>query len=409
ITLWVSRMVMMGQYALGDIPFADVFIHAMIQDGQGRKMSKSLGNGIDPLTISDSHGADAMRFTLVSMTTQTQDVRMPVEEMTLPDGRKANTSPKFDQGRNFCNKLWNASRFTMMNLAGAPPLSDVQPHANISDAWILSRYNSAIRDATRALGKYRYNDLGETLYHFMWDDFCDWYLEIAKARINAGEDAPRAILAYVLDGLLRLLHPVVPFITEIIWQKLNEVAPRRGASDRPAEGMLVRASWPRADAGTIDETLEQRFATLQQIIREVRNIRTQHNIPRSRQTDVVVEAAGRDAELLADNAELIRSQASVGELTVEQTGYQPPADAAAATVGTVKVYVLGAVDRTAELKRLDKEAEKLRKAIDGAEKKLANENFVNKAPAEVVQQQRDRLDEQKAQLSAVEDALEKLR
>ncbi len=409
ITLWVSRMVMMGQYALGDIPFRDVFIHAMIQDGQGRKMSKSLGNGIDPLTISDSHGADAMRFTLVSMTTQTQDVRMPVEEMTLPDGRKANTSPKFDQGRNFCNKLWNAARFTMMNLSGAPPLSDIEPHANISDAWILSRFHSAARDATRALTGYRYNELGETLYHFMWDDFCDWYLEIAKARINSGENAPRAVLAYVLDGLLRLLHPVVPFITEAVWQRLNEVAPRRGPDNATAEPMLVRAQWPRADAACIDPALEQRFETLRDLIREVRNVRTQHNIPRSQSTDVVVEAQGREAEFIADNGALIRSQASVGELSIQKPGYRPPADAAAATVGTVKLYVLGAVDREAELSRLSKEADKLRKAIESAEKKLSNENFVQKAPAEVVRQQRDRLAEQKAQLAAVEDAMEKLR
>ncbi|HUU59420.1 MAG TPA: valine--tRNA ligase, partial [Phycisphaerae bacterium] len=145
ITLWVSRMVMMGQYCIGDIPFPDVFIHAMIQDGEGRKMSKSLGNGIDPLDIIDSHGADAMRFTLVSMTTQTQDVRMPVEQMVLPDGRRANTSPKFDIGRNFCNKLWNASRFALMNLEGCPVWSDIHPRAHLADRWILSRLNATVR------------------------------------------------------------------------------------------------------------------------------------------------------------------------------------------------------------------------------------------------------------------------
>ncbi len=186
ITLWVSRMVMMGQYCVGDIPFSDVYIHAMIQDGEGRKMSKSLGNGIDPLEIVDSHGADAMRFALVSMTTQTQDVRMPVEEMTLPDGRKANTSPKFDAGRNFCNKLWNASRFAMMNVSGYPSWQDIRPTEHLADAWILSRLNTTIRDVTLALQNFSYNEVASTLYHFMWDDFCDWYLEIAKGGINAG-------------------------------------------------------------------------------------------------------------------------------------------------------------------------------------------------------------------------------
>ncbi|MCP4375081.1 MAG: valine--tRNA ligase, partial [bacterium] len=179
ITLWVSRMVMMGQYCIGDIPFTDVFIHAMIQDGQGRKMSKSLGNGIDPLNIIDSHGADAMRFTLAQMTTQTQDVRMPVQLIKLPDGREVNSSPKFDIGRNFCNKLWNASRFAMMNLQAVPAWSQIRPGADLSDTWIISRLNSTVAAVTSATESFRFNEMAEAIYHFMWDDLCDWYLEIA--------------------------------------------------------------------------------------------------------------------------------------------------------------------------------------------------------------------------------------
>ncbi|MFA7486121.1 MAG: class I tRNA ligase family protein, partial [Phycisphaerae bacterium] len=176
ITLWVSRMVMMGQYCAGDIPFSQVYIHAMIQDGEGRKMSKSLGNGIDPLVAIDSHGADAMRFTLASMTTETQDVRMPVIEMTLPDGRKANSSPKFDNGRNFCNKLWNASRFAMMNLEGIDPEAFDKNKLAPADKWILSRLAAVISETTDCIDNFKFSEPINDLYKFFWNDFCDWYL-----------------------------------------------------------------------------------------------------------------------------------------------------------------------------------------------------------------------------------------
>jgi len=408
ITLWVSRMVMMGQYCCGDIPFSDVFIHAMIQDGEGRKMSKSLGNGIDPLDIIESHGADAMRFTLTSMTTQTQDVRMPVEAMTLPDGRRVNSSPKFDIGRNFCNKLWNAARFVMMNLEALPPWSDVRPGADLSDVWILSRLNRTIRDATAAIDGYRFNELADTLYHFMWDDYCDWYVEIAKARINAGQSAPKAILAYGLDVLLRLLHPVAPFITEALWAKLNEVAPLRCPGDEPAEPLLVRARWPQADAARILDAPEADFALLQDLIRQIRNARTEHNVPRARGVDAMVEASGRAAEVLADNVELLRSQGQLGKLRIQRQAVRPPADAAAVTAGGVKLYLLGIVNVEAERSRLSKQAATLEKGIRGVEGKLNNAKFVANAPPDVVQRERQRLAQMQRDLAAVREALEAL-
>ncbi|MGD9110353.1 MAG: valine--tRNA ligase, partial [Phycisphaerales bacterium] len=233
ITLWVSRMVMMGQYCAGDIPFSEVYIHAMIQDGEGRKMSKSLGNGIDPLVAIDSHGADAMRFTLASMTTETQDVRMPVIEMTLPDGRKANSSPKFDIGRNFCNKLWNASRFALMNLEGLQPSAFDKDKMTLADKWILSRLATVIAETTDCLDKFKFSEPINGLYKFFWNDFCDWYLEWAKPRIQDEQQKSIAqnVLAFVLDQILRLLHPFIPFITEGIFQKLNELAPQRKLKD----------------------------------------------------------------------------------------------------------------------------------------------------------------------------------
>ncbi|HAU38537.1 MAG TPA: valine--tRNA ligase [Phycisphaerales bacterium] len=405
ITLWVSRMVMMGQYCAGDIPFHTVFIHAMIQDGEGRKMSKSLGNGIDPLDIIDSHGADAMRFTLVSMTTQTQDVRMPVQSMTLPDGRTVNSSPKFDVGRNFANKLWNASRFVLMNLEGCPAWSDIRPGQELSDRWILSRLNAAVREATRALHEYRFNELADTLYHFLWDDFCDWYVEIAKARIVAGQSDPKAVLAHCLDVVLRLLHPVCPFITEAIWAKLNEVAPVRSPGDCQAEETLARAAWPQADAAAVNVKADGEFDLLRQIVREIRNVRTQHNVPPGRRVDAIVEAAGETAELIDANRDLLASQAQLGEASVSQKPVKAPSDAAALAVGSVKVFVLGIVDRRAELARLGKQKETLVKGIRGIEGKLDNENFIKRAPPDVVQRERQRLGELRAELNAVEKSL----
>jgi valyl-tRNA synthetase len=409
ITLWVSRMVMMGQYCLGDIPFTDVFIHAMLQDGEGRKMSKSLGNGIDPLDIIDSHGTDAMRFTLVSMTTQTQDVRMPVEEMTLPDGRSCRTSPKFDAGRNFCNKLWNAARFTMMNLHGQPAWTEVRPAENLADAWILSWLNGAIRDATAALEAFRFNELADRLYHFLWDEFCDWYLEIAKARINGGQAAPKAVLAHCLDVLLRLLHPIIPFITEALWVQLNEVAPVRGPADEQAEPLLALARWPLADAGAINEKAEKDFELLAELVRQIRNARSRHNVPPGKKLTVLAEAAGQTGSLIADNAELLKSQANLAEVAVHTPPVDSPADAAIVTVAGVKLYVLGLLDRAAEVQRLEKQAETLRRGVQGIEDKLANQDFLAKAPPAVIQREKERLEQLKADLAAVEKSLAALK
>ncbi|MFA6133755.1 MAG: valine--tRNA ligase [Phycisphaerae bacterium] len=409
ITLWVSRMVMMGQYCAGDIPFSDVFIHAMIQDGEGRKMSKSLGNGVDPLDVIDSHGADAMRYTLVAMTTQTQDVRMPVAEMKLPDGRVVNTSPKFDNGRNFCNKLWNAARFLMMNIQGQPAWADIHPNENLADAWILSRLNGAIRDVTLALEGYRFNEAAERLYHFTWNDFCDWYLEIAKARINAGQAAPKAILSHCLDVILRLLHPIAPFITEAIWQRLNDVASVRGPADEQAERMLVTAAWPYANGGAISEPTEKRFALLQDLVSQVRNARTQHNVPPSQKVAVIIEAPDNLAAVIAENTDLLKSLANLSEAKVQRGAVEPPANSAAIAVGGVRLYILDIIDRDAELARLTKQADLLRRGIGGIEGKLGNAGFVAKAPPAVVQKERERMAQLRADLAAVEKSLEALK
>jgi len=409
ITLWVSRMVMMGQYCVGDIPFSDVFIHAMIQDGQGRKMSKSLGNGIDPLDIIDSHGADAMRFTLAQMTTQTQDVRMPVEQITLPDGRQVNSSPKFDIGRNFCNKLWNASRFAMMNLQAAPAWSQIRLGADLADGWILSRLNSTVAEVTTAVEAFRFNEMADAVYHFMWDDLCDWYLEIAKARINSGSDAPKAIVAHCLDIVLRLLHPICPFITEAIWTRLNECVPMRGPGAAEAEPVLARALWPRAEAAAISKPVEQQFAVLQDLIRECRNVRTEHNVAPGATVDAVIDASGDSGRLVTENVELIRSQAALGEVSISDGDTTQPSGSAAVTGGGTRIFLLDVIDLAAELARLAKQAETLSNGISGIEAKLGNENFVSRAPEAVVQRERDRLESLQRDFQAVQQAIDAIK
>ncbi|HUT00976.1 MAG TPA: class I tRNA ligase family protein, partial [Phycisphaerae bacterium] len=268
--------------------------------------------------------------------------------------------------------------------------------------------NATIRDVTAAIEGFRFNEVTDRLYHFMWDDLCDWYLEIAKARIGAGEHAPKAVLAHCFDVLLRLLHPVVPFVTEAIWEHLNAVAPFRGPGDEPAEDLLITAQWPHADAAEISAPAEEEFALLQDIVRQVRNVRMQHGVPPKRTVRAVVEARGTAAGLLADNLDLLKSQAGIEKITLGERIAEPPANAAAVTVGDVKLYVLDIIDAEAERARLGKQAETLRKGIRGVEGKLANENFLTKAPANLVQRERERLAKLQAELAALDKALEAL-
>jgi len=412
ITLWVSRMVMMGQYCLGDIPFSDVYIHAMIQDGEGRKMSKSLGNGIDPLVAIDSHGADAMRFTLASMTTQTQDVRMPVEKMTLPDGRIANTSPKFDIGRNFCNKLWNASRFCLMNLDGTDPTKFNRKKMTITDFWILSRLARTIEAATSRLDEYRFSEPLAELYKFFWNDFCDWYLEWVKPRLADLTDKPTAqnILAFVLDRILRLLHPFVPFITEGLYGKLNEIATARGLTgiaEAQVTQAIVTANWPSEMSELINEDTERQIELVQSIIRTIRDIRNNRNIAPAKLLVVSVKLQKQNAEILNRNSALIRQLAGVSKLKAAAE-IERPANAAAGITASAEVYVHDAIDIKAERKRLEKQKKQIERAKDTAEAKLSNENFIKKAKPEIVELTRERLGELTEQLKTIERHLEEL-
>ncbi len=405
ITLWVSRMVMMGQYCAGDIPFSDVYIHAMIQDGLGRKMSKSLGNGIDPLDIIDSHGADAMRFTLASMTTDTQDVRMPVEEMTLPDGRKANTSPKFDIGRNFCNKLWNASRFAMMNLEGTDPSKFDAAKMDISDRWILSRLAATVSETTRQLEAFKFNEPIMQIYRFFWNDLCDWYLEWIKPRMRDDQSKPTAqnVLAFVLDQALRLMHPFVPFITEGIFQQLRQIAPDRrlhGVAESKSAEAIILASWPEGMESLIRSDIDSQIELIQNVIRPIREIRSQYNIPPRKPLTATAMAPAERCTILNQHATLISHLAALERFEASPS-MQKSRNAAAAIVEDIRVYVHDLIDPTAERQRLEKQKEQIETAIGPVLAKLANPNFVGRAKPEIIEQTRNRLAELQGQLESV--------
>ncbi len=412
ITLWVSRMLMMGQYCVGDIPFSDVYIHAMIQDGEGRKMSKSLGNGIDPLIAIDSHGADAMRFTLASMATDTQDIRMPVVAMTLPDGRQANTSPKFDIGRNFCNKLWNASRFAMMNLDGIDPAGFDPDKMDITDKWILSRLTQTIAETTKSLEEYKYSEPLAQIYRFFWNDFCDWYLEWAKPRMQDEQKRLTAqnILAFVLDQTLRLLHPFIPFITEGIFQKLNEIAPVRqleGITGAKNADALVIAEWPQKVDCLQDTDAEEQIDIIQTVVRSVRDIRSNQNVPPKERLVVSVRSQQGIVEILERSTELISQLAGIKEF-MAGTDIVKPTNAAVSIAGVTEVYVHEAIDTEAEQHRLEKQKQQIEKAKESVEAKLGNKNFVSKAKPQVVAQAKDKLAKLVEQLNTVEKHLSEL-
>ena len=328
---------------------------------------------------------------------------MPVTQMTLPDGRQANTSPKFDIGRNFCNKLWNASRFAMMNLDGTDPAKFDATKMDITDKWILSRLAKTTSEVTESLDNFKFNEPLSSLYKFFWNDFCDWYLEWTKPRMQDEMRKPVAqnVLAFVLDQVLRLLHPFVPFITEGIFQKLNEIAPERkleGLADANKVEALVIAKWPELSDSLINENVESDITVIQNLVRAIRDIENKYNV--TSVEEVSANAQDVTAKMLNDNAELICSSAGVKKFGAG-ANVSKPENAATAIVEDIQVYVHNVIDVEAERARLEKQKEQIENAKKATEAKLANENFVTKAKPEVVAQARERLNQLTEQLNAV--------
>ena len=407
ITLWVSRMVMFNRYFMGEgqgkgpVPFRNVFIHAVIQDGEGRKMSKSLGNGVDPLDIIASHGSDAMRFTLCQMTTQTQDVRMPVVKDSV-SGR--NTSPKFDAGRNFANKLWNAARFAISNLrepagtAGAARTIEDVSTLSLPDRWMLSRLAGAVKSSEAALNAFEYAEYSQTLYDLLWRDFCDWYLEAIKPTV-AADERQQAVLRTALDVILRLLHPVMPFVTEALFESLaaHPLPIIRGVTLTPPKkpsadpSMLCIAGWPIMDEELIDPASEAAFAEMRSLVTAIREVRALHNVQTKRRVTLHTPAGYRIAE-----PELV---STLGGLeTIASAEPSGPSVSFAIDVDEFRVSNFAdAVDSEAETARLTKLMSDLEKSIGTLEGRLNNPGYALKAPANMVQQTKDQLDKARAE------------
>jgi len=421
ITLWVARMVMMGLYCRNEVPFKDVYIHAMIQDGEGRPMKKSLGNGVDPLEIVASHGADALRFTLAWMTTETQDVRMPVE-INPETGR--NTSPKFDMGRNFCNKLWNVARFVLMNLEGIQNNAFSEFWLCLEDKWILGCLEGTKRTVDEFLGRFQFQRALMSLYRFVWDDFCDWYVEAIKPRLAGVSKSQNArvvaqcVLVYVLDQTLRILHPFIPFVTEEIWKALNRALGNRGLwdfADAPPGKFLIDAVWPQQNKHMYKwykypDPVPISFQFVRSVVVAVRNIRNKFQVPPSTPLKILIKTNGPMPHDWQEVEWLIRNLGGVEALEAGPEVDKPPRSAAE-VVGGAEVYVplAGLIDLAAERKRLEERIAKERKFLAGIEKKLTNESFVAKAPPEVVERDRARADEVRKAVQALEANLADLK
>jgi valyl-tRNA synthetase len=385
---WVARMIFQGIGCTGKKPFSDVYIHPLIADPEsGTKMSKSKGNVMDLLDDLDRFGTDAFRFAITASI-------IPSSYMMLPEGRI--------QGyRNFANKLWNASRFVLMNLEGI----DTNPKNikfELCDKWILSRYNSVIQEVTNALDAYRFNDAAQTLYNFVWHEYCDWYLELAKIRIYNKDDAvgrqtAQYVIWQVLEGTLKLLHPMMPFITEEIWQHL----PRQGES-------IMVAGWPKASSDLIDKKSESDMIVIMDVIGAVRNILSEFNIPPSSKSEVFMQTSDQVIPLLIlrlqENLNYIYRLTNASRVIVEPF-IQKPSSSATAVIGGIEIYVplAGLIDIDKEKERLTKNLDKAIADLERITKRLADEAFISKAPENIITKERER----KAEIEALKAKLEK--
>ncbi len=431
ITLWVARMVLTGLYNTGEIPFHHVYVHPKILDGFGETMSKTKGNGADPLDIIDLYGTDAMRFGMVSLATETQDSRMPIanacphcgtlnpqkkehqscrtakmncnsckkafrpsgpwldDNTDLPTAKAA--SDRFEQGRNFANKLWNATRFILMNLTDYAH-AEAKPET-IEDRWILSRLATTTQAITEALENYRFADVTKLLYEFAWSEFCDWYIEMSKARRS--DPACQRVLVTVLDGIIRLIQPTMPFLAESLWEAIGSVAKR-------TEEAACIAKWPTFAEGVVDSTTETSIARMQELVRGIREMRNRYQIDKA-QLALMVKCSADTALSLEGLRPFILS---LGNLSAFECGpnVSKPKQAGSVITKEFEAYIplAGLIDPVAETKRIEKQIAEITKQHTALCGKLANESYVKNAPLEVVAESRAKITEFEGQLAALQ-------
>jgi valyl-tRNA synthetase len=395
---WVARMMMMGLHFMDEVPFRDVYIHALVRDAQGQKMSKSKGNVIDPLTVIDQYGTDAFRFTLAVFAAQGRDIKLAEERIA--------------GYRNFCNKVWNAARFTLMNLEGFDPAAPIDAALDLSaaDKWILHRLNETARETDQALAEYRFNEAAMGLYQFTWSEFCDWYLELSKrdlyGTVPERKLVTQHVLWSVLEQLLRLLHPFMPFITEEIWQALPKVAGHEGGGET-----IMLAAYPAFYERHSFPEEAARMEKVMAVISGIRNIRGEMEVPPSKEIAVILSCASEESRsLMKHNEGSIMSLARVADLAIG-IDIEKPQDASIQVAGDVQIFVplKGVVDVEAEEQRLLKEIGKIVKDIEQFAKKLENPAFVDRAPADIVAKEREKLVEVTAKKAVLEESLEKIR
>lgn len=411
ISLWVARMVVFSLVHTDQVPFRHVYIHPTIMDGQGQRMSKSKGNGVDPLDIVDQYGTDALRFTMTSLATDNQDSRLPVKKVKDENGQEVNTSEKFEQGRNFANKLWNASRFVQPHLAETGDANSLKINPELlalEDHWILSRLNTTILKVNQSLEAYKFSEIVNVLYKFTWDDFCSRYLEIKKPIITGQSSELKtnglAVFASVLKTLIHVLHPVMPFITE----ELNQVLFNTNKS--PDQNLIV-TPWPQVDETAINKEIEDQFEAIFGIVEAVRSVRGQYSVSPTQPLSSEVHFDSQvQLRLILSSSQLIQTLAKLENLETKMTAEAPQFSAQTIINGGI-VYVAleGILDKEKEISKLEKEISKTKSFISGLEKKLSNERFVNNAPEAVVEGEKNKLANQKETLAKAEAAIAELK
>jgi valyl-tRNA synthetase len=394
IFFWVARMVMAGIHFMGNAPFSTIYLHGLVRDAHGEKMSKSKGNVIDPLEVMDKFGTDALRFTLATSSTPGNDMKLIDERIT--------------GNRNFANKIWNASRFVLMataEIGGGVPAVDALKPVTLADRWILHRFERLTQSVTRLIEDFQFGEAGRQINEFFWSDYCDWYVEIAKVQMQGTDEARRStagILRSVLDQSLRLLHPFMPFVTEEVWQYLYRFS-ESDTQEWPASALII-APWPQYNEALVDEVADQQFALVQQVVTLIRDARNQMNVEHTRRIPVIM-AVGDNLAMFSEQTPLIEFLARTETPQLHVTLAQKPEQAMSLLAGSAEIYLplAGLLDIGKELERLDKEialAEQEQARLQG---KLTNQNFVTRAKPEVVEKEREKLAAQEERIRKLQE------
>ncbi|EOG6877329.1 valine--tRNA ligase [Staphylococcus pseudintermedius] len=392
IFFWVARMIFQGLEFTGQKPFNDVLLHGLVRAEDGRKMSKSLGNGVDPMDVIDQYGADSLRYFLATGSSPGHDLRYSTE--------------KVESVWNFINKIWNAARFSLMNIGDSFKFEDINLSSDLSvaDQWILTRLNETIDTVTQLSDKYEFGEVGRVLYNFIWDEFCDWYIEMSKIPMNGDDEVQknvtRSVLSYALDRIMRLLHPFMPFVTEHIWQNL----PHEGES-------IVTSAWPTVDASLVFEESKDVMEQLVEIIKAVRQSRLEVNTPLSKEIPIKIQAKnGTIQQLLKTNQHYLERFCNPSTLEIEtQIDIPDKAMTTVVAAGEVILPIEGLIDMDKELERLEKDLQKWQKELDRVNKKLSNENFVNKAPEHVINEEKEKQVKYQEKYDGVKARIEQLK